>query len=331
MDLEMDCKILNQNGLYRGKGYCENVQDWFSHLMSVKLDDHNFGDMVFLRSIPGPASTNTPGQFSSIHEDDVGTGLPVKRYMNNAHIAIGGDRLQITKDQAVLLPITNAYWIATEPYADYGYMRGYTKSAIDGADPPNKFYVTVNGEQIKGLENFRFTTSVFTVKIPEAEYGTSMKDYLDVHIPPGDYPALVEGYFVILHKWNVDKNDKTFILHSRAIGPSDSHGSYIAESIYEIQVLSERGVVPPARNTNLINSRLRKAIKDGDLSAQQLQSIVKSLNNTLSDSQLASLSHEFSKLIPNQSYCSERKLAENSERNDEPNIIDDDVESKSEG
>ena len=49
------------------------------------------------------------------------------------------------------------------------------------------------------MDQFRFTTPLFTAVVPQAPYGTSMKDFLEEGpIAPGTYSAVVDGYFVMI-------------------------------------------------------------------------------------------------------------------------------------
>ena len=83
------------------------------------------------------------------------------------------------------------------------------------------------------MENFRIATPIFTAIVPEAPYGTSIKDFLeDSPIPPGSYPALVEGYSVIL------KFTKTgsYWIHAWASAPRERSGPYFSELLYQIEV-----------------------------------------------------------------------------------------------
>ena len=49
------------------------------------------------------------------------------------------------------------------------------------------------------MAEFRINTPIFTAVVPDVQYGRSLKDFLEESpIDPGVYPAMVEGYFVIL-------------------------------------------------------------------------------------------------------------------------------------
>ncbi len=41
-------------------------------------------------------------------------------------------------------------------------------------------------------------TPVFTAVVPEADYGRSLKDFLEESVPTGHHPAIVDGYFVLM-------------------------------------------------------------------------------------------------------------------------------------
>ena len=48
------------------------------------------------------------------------------------------------------------------------------------------------------MRTFRVMSPIFTAVIPDVQYGRSIKDFLEGPMIPGSYPAIVEGYFVML-------------------------------------------------------------------------------------------------------------------------------------
>ena len=86
------------------------------------------------------------------------------------------------------------------------------------------------------MDDFRILTPVFTSIVPDTEYGRSIKDFLEIKVSPGIYPAMVEGYFVLLR---FKAKAETYMVHSFASGPRELTGVYFSDLYYEIQV-SER-------------------------------------------------------------------------------------------
>jgi hypothetical protein len=241
-DSKRGYKIIDPGMLYRGKGYAQWACDWFNWFVSANADKRNSGPVAYLRSQGIPRSVEDGSQ-SSIDRSTQYSADPSspKQYANEPNIRIGGDRLQIFEDQAVFWPILVGFWVGAEPYADFGYMQDYTGVVIDhGDNPPDYDQIKINKDDVvlpQDLEmtDFRIMSSVFPAVIPEAEYGTSVKDFLEMSHPPGHYPALVEGYFLMLQFKPGDH-----YVHSRASSPREFHGPYTSELCYHIEVLERR-------------------------------------------------------------------------------------------
>jgi hypothetical protein len=264
---------------YRGRNYGEWVCDWFNWFISADADNRNSGPVVHLRSKGPPAdesSTETKGRaMASTDEPSTFASDPnyPKKYVNDALIKIGSDRLQIFEDQAVLVPIITAYEIAGG-YKDWGYLQDFVGLTIDNGDnPPANEQLTIDDEGIVlpselELDDFRIVTPIFTAVIPDVEYGRSIKDYLEVPVAPGNYPAMVDGYFVILRF-----STGTYVIHSWASAPREATGPYFSELLYEIEVLERptraRGSITmkhPARNQGLLRKIMHKKEESGEIS-----------------------------------------------------------------
>ena len=130
------------------------------------------------------------------------------------------------------------------------------------------------------MVDFRVSTPIFTAIVPDAPYGTSLKDFLEEGpIEPGNYPALVDGYFVML-KFNVPKGEsKTFWVHCYANAGREPRGRYFSEMLYEIEVSCRRkpyGRISsryPALNESLMNRILKKKSDNGELTETQVSNV----------------------------------------------------------
>ncbi|MBV9176458.1 MAG: hypothetical protein JO297_05420, partial [Nitrososphaeraceae archaeon] len=219
--------ILNPGELYHGKSSSDWAADWFNWFLSANADKRNSGPVVFLRShglpnrnsgayisdIPSRSTVTDTSPSGSITDSD----YPAI-YVNDPNFRIGNEGLQIFDDQAVFVPIIVAYQLggSVAPYRDWGYLQEYVGSLIDNGDnPPDRIQLTIDTEPINltingqehgkedetklVMKDFRITTPIFMAVVPEAPYGTSIKDFLEEgSIPAGAYPASVDGYFVML-------------------------------------------------------------------------------------------------------------------------------------
>jgi hypothetical protein len=228
--------IVDPNFLYLGKSYSDYANDWFNWFLSANADNRNTGPVVFLKSKPIPDTVT--------QSLNLGLEVSARAYVNEPNIRVGPRKLQIFEDQAVFVPIIIAYQIDNTPgrKQDWGYMHDYTGLMIDNGDnPPDHVQLTINNEPIDlpkdlPMSEFRVNTSIFMAVVPEAVYGTSLKDFLEETegagpLPPGVYPAMVDGFFVML------KFTKgSYWVHSWASAGREERGPYFSELLYQLHV-----------------------------------------------------------------------------------------------
>jgi hypothetical protein len=286
-------KVIPPDELHRGKSYSEWVCDWFNWFLSADADNRNSGPVVFLRSrglpnrltganISDASSTGGgPGEALDSPNDDQSYSASYSRtYVNDPNVRIGGDRLRIFEDQAVLVPIIIAYWLRYESNTDWGSMQDFTGLTIDyGDNPPNPNQLTIKTgdnqpEPVRrgNLAGFRITTPVFTAVVPEVEYGRSIKDFLESPVTPGSYPAMVEGYFVMITFDPPHPESGGYWVHSWASAPREVRGPYFSELLYQIDVSARKGGPRgamtewrPARNERILSKILEQKDESGDL------------------------------------------------------------------
>jgi hypothetical protein len=217
---------------------------------------------------------------------DPNSGAPTL-YVNEPNIRIGSNRLQIFKDQALFVPVWVCYLFANAPYMDWGYMQDVLGFMIDNGDnPPETFQLTIDEEAVKlpsgseTLDEYRIRTPIFTARVPDSPYGTSLKDFLEEgQIQPGSYPAMVDGYFVMLSNFEVGEH----WVHSWASAGRDERGvvPYFSELLFEIEVIERppnykhgrQTVTFPPQFEGVAAELARKMTADGLLTQQELERI----------------------------------------------------------
>ncbi|MFI5405355.1 MAG: hypothetical protein ACHQ1D_02450 [Nitrososphaerales archaeon] len=233
--------VIPPNQVYQGKTYSDLVSDWFNWFLTTDPDKHTLGPVVFLRSVKFPATNSKPNGAGITSDPTVSNDFPMdpslyRSYVNEPNVRVGKDRLQIYLDQALLAPVITAYSEASRPYVDWGLMQDFTGLTIDrGDDPPDVTALTINGENVipsGEMYKYRVVTPVFTAIVPEAEFGRSLKDYLETSIAPGHYPVIVEGYFVLI-RFNAPE---MYWIHSQASAGREMSGPYFSESLYQVEV-----------------------------------------------------------------------------------------------
>jgi len=283
----MTYNIVDRDALYHGRSYSSLAQDWLNWYVSIDPDKRTFGPVVFLRSTPLPSASPdgdkalTQLNVTNVYQEDPSYDRP---YANNPHVRVAGDKLQIRTDQAIFIPIISSFEFAKKPIQDWGSMRESTGLTIDyGDDPPEAKQLLIDEEPIRtDLKNFRITTPLFPVIIPEADYGRSLKDFLEESIAPGQYLAVLEGYFVLIKNLSAG----THTIHSRASAPRERGGPYVAELLYEIVVENRpkpesRGSVDfqPPRNQAIIKRIIEDKKKKGEITEIESKKIVDAFFN----------------------------------------------------
>jgi hypothetical protein len=166
-------------------------------------------------------------------------------------------------------------------YRDWGNMQDFTGLLIDiGDNPPGPYQLTIDnismhledrkGNAVLQMKDFRIATPVFTALVPEAPYGTSVKDFLEEGpIPSGSYPAMVDGYFVMLKF-----TPGSYWVHSWASAGREPRGPYFSELLYQIEVATRPPCVPhgsitairPARNQAMFARIQKRKLDRGEFS-----------------------------------------------------------------
>jgi hypothetical protein len=290
-DKDKKYEIVDPNELYFGKSYSGLAEDWFNWYVSADADKRNFGPVVFLRTAPIPPNSRASAysvasemSVTNTYADDAYYDRP---YQNLPNVRVGGEKIVIRKDQAVFIPIIIGYEVMRKPYFDWGQMQELTGLTIDdGDDPPKREQLKIDGFPIEGaslktdedMKKFRILTSIFSVVVPEADYGRSIKDFLEVTVSPGVFPAIVEGYFVLLKNFTPGF---TYLIHSRASAGREQRGPYVAELVYEISVENRTkpdsvGAVPyrSSRNQAIIKRILTEKMEKGELTQDQRDGIL---------------------------------------------------------
>ena len=242
---------------------------------------------VHLRSKGGGHPSDSAGSKDSNMGEDQGVSATYsddlyypRSYANNPNVRVGSDRIQIYTDQAVFVPIIVAFWIATKPFHDWGLMQEFNGLTIDyGDNPPGKeqFKIFDMDAEIplnREWGDFRVSTPIFTAVVPESDYGRSNRDFLEESVVPGHYPAMVEGYFVLIKFKRPPANGGSYFVHTWASAPREARGPYFSELLYEIEVKERskkeresRGALGfrPARNEGAMAKLLRAKMKTGEL------------------------------------------------------------------
>jgi hypothetical protein len=219
----MSYKVANPRIAHLGKTYGEWASQFTVWLFSTDPDQHNNGQVVFLRGMPYP----TP-------PDYIPGSIP--------NVMVGDDRLSIFSDQFLFVPVIFAYWASADPAESEISLHDRARVDIDNGDnPPDTRQVTIDGAEINLIDkdgqkyymaDFRIESPLFPLSVPDTEDGTSLKDYIEYPLTPGENRAVTMGYFLLL---KFEAGD--YIIHSYARGRTTEHGRYNEEFLYQVKVL----------------------------------------------------------------------------------------------
>jgi hypothetical protein len=283
LNLGQNYTVLDPRNLYLGRSYSDYAADWFNWFLSSNADNRNSGPVVFLRSksIPDRETQSYDLEVSEKTTTAASSYDAPNLYVNEPNIRVGIDKLEIFSDQAVFVPIIVAYDYSNLSYKDWAYLQEYCGITIDNGDnPPDLIQLTINnntielpGEEKKNFSDFRIATPIFTAVVPEAPYGTSLKDFLESPpLSPGSYPAMITGYFVMLKF-----EPGNYWIHSWASAGREVRGPYFSELLYQIDVITRPTSVPhhiitvrrPARFLRIADRAVKKMTDDKQLTPSE--------------------------------------------------------------
>jgi hypothetical protein len=257
--------IMSPENLFRGKSYLDWIQDWSNWFYQPYPERDNNGDMVFLRSMP----------------------LAEGNYQNEPLVVIGNDSLEITAEQGILIPIITSTIIADE-FESPEWMYGKVRNDIrHGDDPPNLENIRINGEKLvlrtkdqtyENLELFEFETPVYSLHLPDAADGPSLKGQVEMPSQSSGYfPAVTRGYFVIL----MPTPNQEYYIECRGTGAQTPRGPYHVSFFYHIFVNKNKqrngSSSPPRRLRKNIAIAARDKNKRGELHPDEWKMIRKYL------------------------------------------------------
>lgn len=278
----MSYQVLDPTRVHFGKTYSSYAEEWFNWFVAADADKRISGKVVFLRSAGLPYSlTKADGsgfqRDLNISNTYAGDEYYPRPYQNEPNVRVGRDKLQICIDQAIFVPIIVGYAEASKPYIDFGMMQDYTGLTIDyGDNPPELDQLTIDGGAItlprgREMRDFRIASPVFTAVVPDVDYGRSIKDFLEMELPSGHYPTIVDGYFVLIQF----TQPGTYIVYSYASAPRETRGGfYFSELLYQVQVNAcqqkmSKSIGHPGirshKSAGLVRRILKEKVKSGEL------------------------------------------------------------------
>lgn len=229
-------RVVPTHEVYMGKTYSSWIADWCNWFFIINPDQYNtepWNKIKFLRSFPSPDKIASFAPGERIRYE----GHPM--YRNIPNVLTGKNRIVMYDDQAIFFPVMLALWINSDN-KDYGYMERWVKTQNSNSDdPPLSHQITVDGLPLlpsSEISNHKIDSNgPFPLNIPDAEYGTSLKDFVTDPSPPGWYETYCQGYFFLID--NFRAREEYYTISSRVRGAPYDVGEYFATFVYEIQVI----------------------------------------------------------------------------------------------
>ena len=243
--------VIEPTAVFKNHNYAYWVEAWTRWFYQTNPDQNNNGDVVFCRSMPF---------------------LPDAGYNGDGVVMVGADSLDIFEDQAVLLPVITANYVA-----DHGepiqWLYEMVRTHILGGDRhPLKIQVRIDrgalddGTSVDDLAAYEVETGVFLVDIPDSSYGQSLKDVVETPMQSsGLFPSVTRGYYVLV-KFSEGEHD----IQTYARGMPTSKGIYQTGMLYHIRVRHRYPPVPSSQPnipykpiSKILASLTRKAFSGG--------------------------------------------------------------------
>jgi hypothetical protein len=259
-----------------GRTYQDLMEAYAQWLLSDSPDDHNNGDVVFLRGVDFPETPERLGY----------NGQPVMKVGNRALNIYDGQYLF----RPVICTIMNDIDDGKKTVQDRYF--SVWRDTLQGDNPPSTSQIRIDGEKISlggptDLSDFLTYSRDFTLHVPTVPYGRSLKDYLDTPITPGRSQAVIGGY-CILFKFKSHRKPESHTILFEGRGVQGPQGQYVSSGLYQVNVSpsppkptsrdpESRLVLSPDVTTKMIGilkkRELARDLEDGD--SRRLQEIVK--------------------------------------------------------
>jgi hypothetical protein len=202
--------IVKTSENYKGLSYSDIIIRWQRWLLSDRPDQHQFGDILFLRG-------------------SVGYHRSSSSYLHTSVV--------IPEEIPILVPVVTTLYNIGERYKgqlikDEFYLRKAVREHVDAAGP---FWATLSINDgrvlrlVQNLAEFRVESMLFKLKVSEQN---PFLDRMDERIFPGEYTSLVAGYFILLR----DLPTSSYKIRFGGYGMD----RFYTESLYEIQIISRK-------------------------------------------------------------------------------------------
>ena len=236
--------VVKCDKVYRGKTYSQWIPEWCNWFYMIDPDQYNgepWNDVKFLRSFPSPEKIAKLDPTQKIQYE--GSAM----YRNLPNVMMGSDRIVMYDDQAIFFPVMLAIWIASDPTDEYGEMERWVKEQNSHSDDPAMSYqFTIDGKILVNSDGIPFnsddilkykidSSGTFSLRIPEADYGKSLNDFVFKPSPPGWHQAYCQGYFFMVEGFK--PRAESYFIFSMARGAPYAAGEYYASFAYEIKVI----------------------------------------------------------------------------------------------
>jgi hypothetical protein len=217
-------EILEPTDLFKGRAFGDWLGDWWNWLIS---DDpsRQTGPVKMLR-----AGLSYDEKGRPVHED--------------FNVCVGDNKEEVYEDQAVLFPLLNTMIDSRHiPGADSEPKMRYLARNENDSSPTlygNQFEINkqiiFDDKNDRKISDLRAESPEFTLTVPSADYGTSLKDRLDVPLTyPGQYKAVTDGYWIFIKCLPKDGSPYRLFWHAEGLY------NYITGAAYELEVVSREG------------------------------------------------------------------------------------------
>lgn len=214
LEILSDKYVLKSSENYKGLSYSDLTIRWQRWLLSENPDDHQHGDIIFLRGSIG-------------HHDN-------KKFFFESSVCV-------REGNGILVPIITTHYNIGEYYdglqlKNEFQLRAAIREHVNAAGP---FWAVMEIENnnsvvklVPNIESYRVESMPFELDVSK---NNPFLDKMDEPNYPGSYIAIVSGYFILLK--NLPQS--TYKIRFGGYGMD----GFYTESLYKINVFSERSCV----------------------------------------------------------------------------------------
>jgi hypothetical protein len=266
--LREEVELISPDENYMGKSLSEWIGEYTNWLIQPNPDANNDGEVVFLRGFDF--------HYTSVQTFSKSVG-PAFQDIEPV-IMVGKESLYVDVNKPILFPIIMAIGESIDTKLDDNQTCriNYVRSIFDGYSAKSK-QVTIDEKDMinnnSAMNKHHVESSEFTLNVPDAPYGSSLKDSMKLPLrTPGKRSSVVSGIFFMLRF--LKKSPDSHILRFYSDGGRKSM-LCDSDALYNIGVVDTMGEVISHRHYRSIIHKLNKKLESKEIEKPEYDKLKK--------------------------------------------------------